>query len=670
MNYRRLLLVAGLTATVAASFGLDFESSGETLGSLFPKLSKETGMTLRLNGDVTNEVVIIKAKDVEPVELLQKIADATGLVWTQEEGGYRLSRNFEIDQKAQIEFRDYTTNSLKQWQQNPPPTSGSPVDEIMMAMPPEYLANVTIGGRIVFADRNNRNQTAMSNNVRSLATAIIAEQNQMRIDALQAAYDKRPDDRIKAFINSAKQPQSKIILVVRRNSLNSWSLTLQALDSNGGARFSFSGSYATSEPTLTGTNPLANWNLPEGDPAQQSLKLISGSSENLNAKATLLKYALDPVNNEPISMAIGPALLASAPDKQNFVACIPDEFVDQIATSLTFQGPSGLNGTGVTAKKDEQGWVIISPTLKIHNWDTRRDRAALKLIMNKLATAGILSLNDQADYAKTVSSWYSTSSFEFNLARKAIGASISRELTRMTGAQIEGLAIYNALRSKMTMQNEVKSIKDLQRPFVTFTVFNSPAEPTAAPIRTQTQTGTQVFSGVQVSIAQPAIAQQRGGPQTFQFRGGQERTELYSAGLPLEGQINIGVRSQDSYVVRAIDNSAQSVMSERDLINLRASQMSQNIRPSGGILSTSNNNFGATRSTTITFQIVFADGTSFTRTVSGTEAPKEFVQYNGISQQVLERVEKQAIDMATRANERGQNQRGSRRGGGTPPPMN
>jgi len=669
MNYRRLLWVTGLTATFAASFGLDFESNGETLATLFPKLSKETGLTLRLNGDLNNEVVVIRAKNADPKELLQKIADATGLAWTQEEGGYRLSRNFELDQKAQIAFRDYTINSIRAWQKNPPANAGSPVDEIMMAIPPEYLGNVTIGGRVVFSDRNNRNQSAMSNSIRDLATAIVAEQNQARIAAVQALYDRQPNDRMKSILDAAKVPHSKIILVVRRNSLDTWTLNLQALDQSGATRFTFAGSYAMPDPASGTGTTLSDWKLSEESSEFANLKLISGSSENSADKSTFLKYALDPVNNEPLSMAIGPALLTSAPSTQNFVACLPDEYADRIATSLTFQGPAGLNGTGVNVTKDEQGWVIISPALKLHNWDTRRDRAALKLVMNKLASDGILSLNDQADYAKTVTTWFSTSSFEFNLARKAIGSSISRELTRMTGSQIEGLAIYNALREKMSMQNEVKSIKDLQRNFITFTVFNSPVEPSPAPRRTEASQDIMAMSSapmISVQFAQ-AGGQQRGQAE-MQFGGNLERTEMYSNGLPLGGQINIRVRNQDAYVVRAVDNSMQSVMNERDLTTLRASQMSTNIRPNNGILATSNNNYGVTRTLSITFQIQFADGTSFTRTVSGTEAPKQYVQYDKLPQNILSRVEEQALSMATRANEQGQNQRGQRRRGGTPPP--
>lgn len=668
MNYRRLLLVTGLTAAVAASFGLDFETPGETLSSLLPRLSKETGLTLRLNGDVQNEVVIIKAKGVDSKELLQKIADATGLVWTQEEGGYRLSRNFEVDQKAQIVFRDYTTKSIREWQLNPPPTSSSPVDEIMQVIPAEYISGLTIGGRMVLADRSNRNQSGMPNDARSLATAIINEENQNRIAALQTAYDRQPNDRMKAIMDAAKRPITKIILIVRRNSLNTWTLNLQALEQSGSTRFTFSGSYSMPDPISTPSNPITSWKLSENSPARASLKLISGSSEISSDKSTLQKYALDPVQNEPLSLAIGPALLESAPDKQNFVACIPDEFADQIATSMTFQGPAGLNNTGVTVSKDDQGWIIISPTLKLHNWDTRRDRAALKLVMNKLATAGILSIDDQANYAKTVSTWFSTSSFEFNLARRAIGATVSRELARMTGSQIEGLAIYNALREKMTMQNEIKPIKDLQRPFVTFTVFNSPVEPTPAPQQLTTDSQTTI-SGV--TLTATISPQQQGRAQTQEFIGrtltpNQERTELYAAGLPAEGRISIQVRNQDSYVVRSIDDSAQSVMNEGDLTTMRASQLSSNIRPRNGVLSQTNNNYGATRTRVITFQFQFADGTSFSRTISGTDAPRSFVPYNELPQNVLSRIEKQATDMATRANNQGGNERRGR--GNIPPP--
>ena len=672
------MLVAALTATVAASFGLDFETPGETLESLFPRLSKETGMTLRINGDVANEVVIIRAKNVDATTLLKKIGDATGLTWVQEEGGYRLSKNFLEEQKAATEYFNYTVSALKNWKDNPNTTQASPVDEIMRVFPPEAIGNMTIGGRLVFSDRPNRNQIALTNDVRSLATSTVFSRHQERVDAMEAQYAKRPNERFRAMIDSQKTPPSKVILIVRRQSLNTFSVSLQGLTADGNAQYNYSGVYVLSNPATT-SDALNSWKLAEDAPERSTLKLLTSTSTNNTGgdQSALRETILDPVTNEPFALAIGPALLASAPEDQNFVACLPDESFDRIATGLSSQGPAGLSGTGVLSTQDTDGWVIITPQLKVHNWDTRRSRKAMVPLIRKLSSSGILSLNDQADYAKTVTTWFTTSSWEYNLARKVLGASASRELSRIAGSQIEGLAIYNALRGSLSGQDQVLPINSLQRNFVTFTVFNSPSEPRVLQVTEnaprQTQAGQQfAISGVPILNFQ---ATQRGGQDIraqIQARRAGERTELYSGGLPTTGQIVVDFRTRDAYVARSTDGSSQSVMSEGDITRFRASQLSSNIRTRDGGLSATNNVFGSTKTTTISFDIQFTDGTSFSRSVSGTEAPSNFVSYGGLPQTLLSKIEKDAVEMASRANQQ-QGRVGGRRGGGqrggTPPPQ-
>lgn len=675
MNYRRLMLVAGLTSAVAASFGLDFETPGETIQSLFPKLSKETGLTLRFNANVANEVVIIKAKNVDGVTLLKKISDATGLTWTQEEGAYRLGRSFLDDQKAATEYQNYTVTAWKNWQADPTVNRASQVDGIMQVFLPEYISNMTIGGRLVFADKPNRNQSAMSGEVRSLATQILREQQQQRIDQLEQRYLQRPSEQFRQIIDAQKAPPSKILLIIRRQSLNTFSVVLQGLGANGNPMYSTNGVYTVTAPSPD-TSGLQGWNLPEGSPERANLKLLTSSSTNSNgsSQGIIREAILDPVNNEPFAIAIGPALLASAPESQNFVACLPDESFDRIASGLDSQGPLGLSGTGVTAKKDEDGWVIVTPQLRVHNWDTRRDRQAIIPLIQKLSTSGILSLNDQADYAKSVSTWFSTNSWEFNLARKALGAAASRELGRITGSQIEGLAIYNGLRDQLKGQDVTLPITSLKREFITFTVFNSPSDPRVAPVQNgarQTQNGA---SEIAINlVVTDLFAQQRGGNfSVAQIGRSSERTELYVGGLPTTGHINVDYRGRDAFVVRSSDGNSQSVMSENDLTRFRASQLSSNIRTRDGGLSATNNVFGSTNSTTITFNIMFSDGTMFSRSVSGTEAPTNFVSYDRLPQSLLTQIEKDAVEMASRANQqqgRGGNRRGSGQRGGPPPPQ-
>lgn len=678
MNRRAILLVAGLAATFPA-FALDYETPGETLGALFPKLAKESGMTLYINADVANEVVVLRAKNVDATTLLKKIGEATGLSWSQDSGGYRLARTFQDDQKSGQELYQFTLNGWKNWQ--PDPARNNVVDSVVAAIQPEMLANIGIGTRVVYADRNNRNQLTLPTESRTRAAKLVAEDLQRRIDAMEAAYKARPSDQLRQIIDSQKTPPAKIILVMRRNSLNTYSATLQALDSNGSARFSYSSGYAIDSGAKS-AEALTGWKLGEDAPVRQMLQLTTGTaaSSDPSIYAPLRKSLLDPFNNEPIALAIGPALLASAPPNQNFVACIPDESFDRVSTALQFQGPAGLNGTGVSASKSDDGWVVVSPELKSYTWDTRRDRKALGVLANKLARAGILSIADQADYARTVSTWFTGNSWEYGFARRTLGASAVREFGRISGSQIEGLAIYNALREKLIGKSQVLPITDLQRNFITFTVFNSPADPNPAPAsNSRGNTGQAVAGGVPViQVNGQAVPQppNRGGQQFQQFTQPRERTEMYAAGLPTGGQIEVTANVRPVYIVRSQDGTAQSTMAEGELAYFRASQLSTNVRyPNGGI-SLTNNVFGLTTTETYTFTIRFADGTSFSRTVSGTQEATSFATYDRLPSDVTGRIEKQAQEIATRANDgqqqgrgqRGPGRQGGRGGGGTPPP--
>lgn len=661
MNQFRLIIGTLTLGVSALALPLDFETPGKSLKNLIPDLSEATGLKLSVNSQFENLSVMIQAKGVQPTDLLTQIGNATGLTWFQADGGYRLDRSPEIEQKAFQTYYEYSTNLWKSWQENPPVNSSNSVDQIMLAFPAAELGRIVIGGRVVYADRRNANQLQLPTAAATAVNTILSAQQ----SAMLAGIDQRLNQeqnaerkaRFQAFRDQIATPVNKRIVTIYRSGLNSYSVSAQGIDSEGNPRFN-----AAQQYRITGSTPASEVSSasPLDEEAIAKLKAFSQVTPTGNPyTSTLRQILLNPAQNEPVAFAIAPAIKASVPKSTNFVAFVPDESMIPLANAMISSGLKGLpEARLVTESKD--GWLVIKPQLLTHAWITQRNRAALGRVTSEIAQTGVISLATQLSYANSVNEVFSTSGWENTLARQVLGGSPSSQLSTFSGLSLEGLQILSALGNRATAQTVVQlPSSSLSPAVVNPLLFNSPGAPSKVNLQAQAQ-------------AQAAETTERRGQDME--RGGRgfggERTEWLANTPPNGGTITVTTQTRDAIIARTQDGKTQVAMSERDLASLRASQLSGGVRSRYSDIAGTLNQFGMSKTISVTIQIQYPDGTRLTRRVGATEPAQNFGTYAQLPEQLQQETNQRANEYVQRASNPNQGRGGNeqRRGNRIPPP--
>lgn len=649
-NVRFILGAVGIGLALPSA-ALDFQSNGNTLKTLVPKLSEATGLKLSVATPFENMVVVARATKAEPTDFLNRIAAASGLTWVKADDGFRLDR---LPESATAEYQNYVKFSSELWQswRENPPTNGNNVDDVMLAFNPAELAQIVIGGRVVYSDRRNGNQLQMSPGVLQAVRERLDGQQATALTELDrriaAETNQQRRDRILPFRERIATPIAKRLVTIYRNGLTSYSVSVTALDNEGNPRFNNGGQYR-----ITPTNPQSTPII--GNPISAELKAKLNAFTQVGQTANPYRSEIrniitNPAANEPAAFAVGPTLLAAIPESQNFVAVIPDESLIPLANSLEDSGLAGIAApSNYLTTAQEEGWITIKPRLLTHAWITQRDRAALGRVTTELVQTGVIRLATQIAYASTVSEVHSNPSWENYLTVQLIGAGAASQLSTFNGTSLEGLQLLGALGNRATAQERVELPSSaLNTAFINPLLFNSPSGPSRV-----------------VSNGNITVIDNRTQEQDRNGRSNGERTEYLANTPPNGGTITITTERRNAIIARTQDGTTQVPLSERDLAGLRASQLSGGIRSRFGDIAGSINQFGMSESIRISIAIQYPDGTRFTRRVSATEPAQSFGDYSELPANIQEETNRRAneyVQRATRDQERRQRRN-------TPPPQ-
>lgn len=681
MKLYKALCVSALVAVITPAFALDYQTNGATLGKVIPELAAATELNLTVAPQVINEVVIIRAKGVEKLDLLQRIADATGLAWIKTDEGYRLDKTNEITLLARQAYANYSLAMISGNEPNGLIKTDNSTDSIynvITALPASSISNMDIGGRLVFSTRPTRYQINFPGSSYNSALSEAKAVQQLQVDEFNKRIAGRKiDERTQAVFDNLKIPVTKVFMVVQRFAFNVYRFELVGLTATGSERITLSTTAAFSaHPDLKAGTDFANWKIAENSDLKKRLASFSGTGDkNASYNSELRAMIINPDANEPAAFAIGPAMIAGAPAKINFVACIPDEEMESIASGLNLHGFSSLaEPSSMLEAKTDGSWVTIKPQLVHLTWATRRNRVQLAKLAQTFDKHGVLNLPDKAAYAPYANNFFGKKGWEIQIGARAFNQAFAAEMGTFTYSALEGLEMYNALKSRLTNTgNLVLPISVLNSGWLNYVIFNS----TSGPERNAgTRPGGRIalddlpliadVSGkmaVEFQLASNELItlQQRGGDFT-QDRTSRERTEFLANGLPPNGNVTVTQGSSTVIVGRSIDRTIQMVLSEGDLANMRAAQLSSNVKTKTGLLGQSTNEFGVTRKVSYQFEIRYADNTTLTRTVSGVIPATTFVPYNKLPGDMLGRIEQTATRIAEQANGRND------RNGKTPPP--
>lgn len=644
MSIFRLTLSVVCAGVAAFAIALDYTSPGQRLGQLIPDIGAKAGLVLTVDPAWTEEVVVISATDVDPFDLLTRIADATGLSWTQSQGGYRLGRTANDEASARQELYEYSLAMIQAY--TPGTGRRETLSQIVDAFPAQTLASLPVGSRVVYSTQANRYQVGFPSSIRQTVVTHVNAQRQELINRMtqaQSQNQNRPNQRAAEMIERLREPLKKINLVVRRGRFDQFTFELQAIDQRNEQSLT-QVQNVSYQPVDEAPDALGDFRLPEGE-VRDRLRAFGGRRANYGAFADEFRGALlNPLETDPIALAIGPALLASVPEGVNFVACLPDERLTEIARGLESGGFSAFAApAALMQSRRDGGWVVLEPRLHSVDWSKRRNRAAFAQIAQTYITDRVLDLDAMAAYAAYVSDDFTPSGWDYVLGRELLGQGFESELRAFSGQNLEGLQIYRALRARLTnAENQSLPIGALSSAWLNALVFNS----STAPVRQ---------------------SQQQNRRQTE--RG--ERTEMLANGLPANGQIQVN-RDSDSVVIgRSTDGQQKYVLTERDLASMRASQLNSAVRSPAAQLANTSSEFGMTERITYRFSIVYADGTTVTRSITGTLPANRYGAYDSLPGEMRTRVEQRATQILQRMNRGGnatsREVTGSRRRGDPPP---
>lgn len=118
MHFRALsvlatLAVSSLLFAQDLTKKVDYTTKAVSLTQAFSELSKQAGVSLFVQPDLANEIIVLRLKDVSMQDAMQKIADTVGAAWVKKPDGYELDRSPELADKLRQVAINKRTETLK-----------------------------------------------------------------------------------------------------------------------------------------------------------------------------------------------------------------------------------------------------------------------------------------------------------------------------------------------------------------------------------------------------------------------------------------------------------------------------------------------------------------------------------------------------------------------------
>ncbi len=694
-----LIMALGCVAWAQAQ-SITLTVGADTLGDVIPAIGKQAGTPLAVSPAIANEVIGLRASGVELDALMAQIAAATGFKWIPGDSGYILTRGQDVDAAAKQQMQRWTAELIVKAQQSPAPApaqvtagedrgpaagrpQGAPgqgggpggrgpgnafaqimgsdeqYQEIAASLPAQPLAQMDLGQRLVFSNRPNRYQKLAPTTAQRALTALGAQYKSGMQAALKQAQDalkqaeasgnapRGMTERLQGMADMANRDVAKYLVVVTRNGLLTYSIQVQMLDQNGmnmGGR----GTFLDLSRGLSSSIPFEVSPGVTNSPNATLLALMGSDRPDINQLTPDLRAKLnDPVTHEPWAPA-GEIMLGALPQGQNVVISFPDEVFTQVAGLLGRGEVKSALSNPQFATTQENGWITITPAVKWHSWNTRRDRGEVKSVFAAFTGANPgLTLDTKAKFASTLTDWARPTGWEFRSLRLLAGGSNEGELRDLYAPNNEGLIMYAALRGKIGNQSTTNlPLNALSKGWLDWTVFNSPQ----GPMRIAQQEG-------QLAL-ETGRGMQRGGPpggRDFGAMFAQERTELLKDGLANQGQITVSL-DVDQRVLARNSRTGHTITLSAEQLGMAMSPTQVQGRQRGEQLDiTQFDEYAPVSEVEYRFTVTWADNTVIQRRADGITQAQKFGRYESLPAEFRETV--QAVigrmqEFANRRNER------------------
>jgi hypothetical protein len=452
-----------LTALIALANGpkVTLECRAQTLSHLIEDLGRLTGRKLSVSRECANDVLLISVKDVEPSQLLEKIAYVDSGTWAPKSDGLIFEANLPVRRLEASRERARTAgrlsaairDALARGAENAPvdgdtqkgtskavdketlarlnelyrgASAEQAIYRMLATLKPESLV-LAPGKRIVLSTNPNASQELLGAEATNVLATHVGRQNAV-LDQIESqiatAANLKDQDSIQKLRRTLDGPISQLrridgyakadLALTSEGVDGSLSATLMVFDAKGAAlvRSTVFVSSSLGTPGQDASEPSRKTPIRRSEEANSMRTMYrsqrTGNSAAIAIPPRLLPFFSDVEHNDPLALSTSDKLLAyAAANAEQLLAVVPDEAFEDAAfpDAAGGAGPS-VEGVSLELKRGDtmsvveaDGWIYIKPTRPETTRQLRCDRSVLGSFMRACLKERIPTLFQFCDFA-------------------------------------------------------------------------------------------------------------------------------------------------------------------------------------------------------------------------------------------------------------------------------
>lgn len=398
---------------------IDFRPEIGTAPTLIANLNKQTGLNLKTDKNVANDVIAIVAPQKSPREIMDQIAYAIEAEWKETNNEWTLTRTDKIQKDQAARDKEITTKELKEaiskipdpivWDERSiasfagqiegytrQPASSQSIGaynkmrdampgprmlvRFLKRTPPETFANIPFGSRVVFSTDPTAMQKRMPAQIEGDIRQYVSEN-----EALANAWIESKDA---LFPKPSKQTISKVLIAVRRSSHDGLTVEMAAYNPAGNSAFRASRTIGNELTDIPDPERIAEGQkIIELQPLSKSLLTLAVaamSDQSLSPSPELKDWLGHPKENDPLSLINTEAMQALAQAEGKPLVAAIGEAQLYAAISMARDGRLTLDRylQGLAATKaireEREGWICYRENNPALGRLRRVDRSTLE----------------------------------------------------------------------------------------------------------------------------------------------------------------------------------------------------------------------------------------------------------------------------------------------------
>jgi hypothetical protein len=491
--YAALLLAATASRCLAsAETGLTFDTPAERVSVLLQELGPKLGLNLKATKSVQDDVIVLRLRNVPATEVLARIAFVLHASWRSSDHVRYLTRTDKQDSEQVKSETEADVAAIRDSQQKqaaalaslppfdqsaaqkladelaaflrtlkpvggPSLRTGFELDQrgplgrglaqIKLMIPAEELAEIPLGIRVMYSTQPTKLQRQLPDEAVKVAQQVLEEQaiwaQTMAKRNIQAPRNTWTNALFQNQKPLAEVPTRALLCVSRFSKKSALSYQLFLATDLGHVVAQISDGLNivwAPKPESVPAATDAPLELPASVQAVVS-GMVRGYGANSHINPELKARLLDPEKNDPMSLVVGPSLVAVAEAKnENLVALIDDQWWD-LGLRLYSKQHAMANAwldqvRSVGDVTEGDGWLTVRPLQPAFDRGLQLDRTKFARYLALRVSGKRFDLEDQADWALALPRAYENDiprSYIQMLLPPRLEAQMSEDLLRFYG---------------------------------------------------------------------------------------------------------------------------------------------------------------------------------------------------------------------------------------------